>query len=334
MLRHDCVTIPQLGAFVTQWIDATWAQDEPLFLPPRRSVRFNTDIRTDDGLLVDSIQRTYHISQAEAKRKVQTLVLSLRQQLLTDGWADFGTLGQFTQDEDGILNFEPCPAGAVTPSFYGLETLFFPRLDKVQKAKALRNNAQSEERPRLLSISTNHGDIDIHIGHRLVRNVGVAAALAVLFFLLPIHIGKPNHLTPSEATISPISHQNVEAQASPKATPSPETIATPAVSESTESPVVSDAPETPEASAVTESQVPSTRFAVVLASAIPQQRAERYAEELTAKGLTNVQVLKQGKMVRVVMDGFLTEGRAYQELNDLRERSSEFESAWVLKIDN
>lgn len=341
MLRHDCVTIPQLGAFVTQWIDATWAQDEPLLLPPRRSVRFNTDIIADDGLLVGSIQRTYNISPSEAKHKVQTLVLRLRQQLLTEGCADFGTLGQFTQDEDGNLTFEPCPAGAVTPTFYGMEALFFPRLDKVQKARAMRHNAQHDERPRLLSVSTNNGDIDIHIGHRLIRNVGVAAALAVLFFLLPIHIGTTSLHAPSEAAIGHHSSGSTEVRRVQEIQSVQEVQRVQEIQEvqevqpsaTTFESTINSVEERVDASKDLNAQVPQTRFAVVLASAIPQKRAERYASELTGKGVTGVSVLKRGKMVRVVIDGFLSEQRAHEEISALRERSSEFASAWVMRID-
>ena len=330
LLSHDCVVIPQFGAFVTQWIGATYAAEDSLYIPPQRSVRFNTGILTDDGLLVHSFQHTYNVSEAEAKRKIQTLVLDLRQQMLADGSADFGSLGQFTQDEDGVVSFEACAAGTVTPTYFGLDAFVFPRLQPTAKAR-LHRNADEVKKPRLVSIN-DHGDIDIHISHRIIRNVGVAAALVVLFFLLPTHMGMTGLFTPSTATLNPISHETAMA-AAPKAVPAsttPVTVSKAAPASTTPATTSSSPATVPSPQAA---QQPSPTYAVVLACAIPEKKAESYAAELIAKGLTGVRVMKHGKMVRVVMDGFLTEKRAHEEIANLHERYNEFESAWVMKIE-
>jgi len=167
LLTHDCVVIPQLGAFVTQWIEASRADDEALLFPPQRSLRFNTSITTDDGLLVHSIRHTYRMAEADAKRKVQTLVLDLRQQLLADGQADFGALGQFTQDEDGVVAFESCSAGTVTPSYYGLDTIVFPRLQTAAKARSNRLGNVQEHRSSLFHISSTGGDIEVNFNPQI-----------------------------------------------------------------------------------------------------------------------------------------------------------------------
>ena len=325
LLSHDCVVIPQFGAFVTQWFEATCVDEEELFIPPQRSIRFNSSIVTDDGLLVRSIQDTYRINPAEAKRKVQTLVLDLRQQLLTDGGADFGSLGQFSQDEDGVLSFEPCSAGVAAPAYFGLDALLFPRLQQYAKTRTAQRLSQDNEKPRQFSITTHGGDIDIHIGHRVVRNIGVAAALAVLFFLLPTHVSTPRLFEPSTANIAPIGHSE-PAAAVPSKAPSAAKPAPEAVTPAKAAPRSAEAQ--PQPAQVSQ---PTEQFVVVLASALAPQRAQNYAAELTAQGLTGVRVMTKGKMVRVVMGGFLTEERAYQEVAELRERSSEFASAWVMR---
>ena len=396
LLTHDCVVIPQLGAFVTQWIEASRADDEALLFPPQRSLRFNTSITTDDGLLVHSIRHTYRMAEADAKRKVQTLVLDLRQQLLADGQADFGALGQFTQDEDGVVAFESCSAGTVTPSYYGLDTIVFPRLQTAAKARSNRLGNAQEHRSRLFYISSTGGDIDIHIGHKLVRYTGVAAALIAIFFLLPTHLGMSPQTRPAEASIAPIAHEQHATAAKPvakqaasvalqTATEATEPEATaqaaqPQASEAcaqTAQPHMSEATaaSTPTATAATNTKAttaaavptasdavlstattaakqaqtpaakqaqaqqaapshPTTTYAIVLASAIPLKRAESYAAQLTQQGLTGVRVRQSGKMVRVVMDGFLSEARAREQISELHELSDEFASAWLLKIED
>ena len=41
LLKHNCVIVPQLGGFVTQYVPARYISEEQIFLPPYRSVGFN-----------------------------------------------------------------------------------------------------------------------------------------------------------------------------------------------------------------------------------------------------------------------------------------------------
>ena len=55
LLNHDYVVIPDLGTFIVQLQDARRNEAEEAFLPPIRSVRFNTELIHSDDLLVNSI---------------------------------------------------------------------------------------------------------------------------------------------------------------------------------------------------------------------------------------------------------------------------------------
>ena len=342
LLSHDCVVLPQFGAFVTQQIESTYEEDESLLLPPQRSVRFNQDINADDGLLCGSLQTIYHCSETEAKRKALTLVLQLRQQLLADGQADFGSLGQFIQDEDGVTTFEACNVGAPTPDFYGLDAIVFPRLQTAAKTKSTRRLGEHGSKMSQLSFNTSGGDIDIHIGRRFLRNVGVAAALIALFFLLPTHLDM-TRLTGGQASIIPTtrSHKTTAVVAVEQETPAADDVHSTDAINTTEAAQVQETAQMDkgvEAKAQTRESLATTAeprltYAVVLASAIPINKAESYAAQLTQRGLAGVHVMQHGKMVRVVMDGFLNEPRAREQLNELRDMSDEFATAWIMKVE-
>ncbi|MCR5820558.1 MAG: SPOR domain-containing protein [Bacteroidaceae bacterium] len=194
LLTHDCVTIPHFGAFVTKYVPAVHSQEEDVYYPPMRSVRFNADMKEDDGLLTSSVCNAYGCTSSEARARVQNLVMNLRQQLLADGQADFGILGQFEQDEDGHITFEACQAGAVTPLFYGLDSFVFPRLSTASRAKASHQSARAAieaademARNSAFAIRQTPNGITIHIGHSLIRATSLVAAILLLFFLLPTH---------------------------------------------------------------------------------------------------------------------------------------------------
>ena len=62
MLNHDCVIVPGLGGFITQYMHARYIAEEGLFLPPYRSVGFNQQLTFNDGLLVQSYMQAYDTS--------------------------------------------------------------------------------------------------------------------------------------------------------------------------------------------------------------------------------------------------------------------------------
>ena len=59
MLKHDCVIVPGLGGFVTQYVPARYVSDEQLFLPPYRSVGFHSPLPLHNGFLFPSSMQTY-----------------------------------------------------------------------------------------------------------------------------------------------------------------------------------------------------------------------------------------------------------------------------------
>lgn len=298
LLTHDCVVVPQFGAFVTMTCSAKRVEDEEIFYPPMRIVRFNPHLTTDDGLLVSLLRRNTRLTEADAKHRVQSMVLQLRQQLLSDGQVDFGSLGVFTQDEDSNVDFEPCLAGAITPEFYGLDAFAISKLsaEEMRRHKMRRHRFASDEHPTHITIS---------IDRRKLRNavMSAAAILVCVFMLLPF--GKSQHGSANEASV--ISSFTTE-------TVAPKPVATP-------SPVVA----TPQPQEITND------YCVVLASAISQKNAEAFVVKLQEKGYTNACVYNNGNMNRVVLAGYATETDAYNKAHDLHRLGGDFASAWVMQ---
>ena len=71
VLRNNCVIVPGLGGFVTQYVPARYVEEENILLPPCRTVGFNPQLTLNDGLLVQSYMQTYDTSFPEAARIVE-----------------------------------------------------------------------------------------------------------------------------------------------------------------------------------------------------------------------------------------------------------------------
>lgn len=126
LLRNDCVIVPHLGGFVTSFRPARWIREENLFLPPTRSVGFNSHLTINDGLLTQSYMQAADISYPDAQRLVERDVEHVKDILLREGEFTFDGIGKLLQRLDGHYDFIPIEAGVISPELYGLDAVSVP----------------------------------------------------------------------------------------------------------------------------------------------------------------------------------------------------------------
>lgn len=316
LLHHDCVVVPQFGAFITMDTASTRVDSEDMFFPPLRVVRFHPNLTEDDGLLVDSLRAAMHQSATETKRMVQRMVLELRQQLLADGQVDFGSLGQFSQDEDGRVSFEPCQAGAVTPSYFGLDSFVMPRLSALQR-RTLDVARQENE-----AANTDDSHITIRLNRRVLRYVAGAAAAILIAVLFSTSVTDPAK-EPQQASILSID--------TPKAIINKPVVDVPVV---VETPVTTSQTTVaqPAQEDVVAQPIDESGYCIVLASNVSKKNAEIFVNRLQEMGLARVRIMEKGKVRRVIIDGFATQEEAAQHNVEIHRRGGELAYSWVMKL--
>lgn len=323
LLTHNCVIVPQFGAFVAHVNNAHRIESEEFFFPPHRVVRFNPDLTEDDGLLVDVVRAVHRCPTPEAKRKIQGMILQLRQQLLAEGQADFGRIGNFTQDEDGRLSFSACQAGVATPSFYGLDTFPMSKLTSLQR----RGKAAESRKLPTDNATNNDKHIVIRISRRTLRYATAAAAVILICVLFTPPLQVQRERLAQQASILSTSREVNEEKSlltmTPQAAPiAPTSVQTKTVAEATDKTAVIEEAATKAKGA----------YAIVVASNVSQKNAERYVADLQQRGYENATIHDNGKMLRVVLSGYADETEAYNRNAALHREGREFASSWVMKL--
>ena len=107
LYQYDCVVVPELGAFLTNYQPASFTESSGLFLPPRKRVAFNEALRLDDGILANYIMLHEPVTREGAQRYISQFVGELRQQATETGWYDLDGIGTFSSNEEGKLQFDP-----------------------------------------------------------------------------------------------------------------------------------------------------------------------------------------------------------------------------------
>jgi hypothetical protein len=120
LYQHECVTIPQFGAFLTRSFGAK-IDYKGLFYPPRKEVNFNQLLLANDGLLAHFIAQKENISYESALRNIEKEVRNWRKRLLTQNLL-FPGLGKVQLNQDKKIQFIPLDKVNFELKSFGLYT--------------------------------------------------------------------------------------------------------------------------------------------------------------------------------------------------------------------
>ena len=70
LFLHDCVILPNFGGFVGNPQSAKLNKTTGVLSPPSKQILFNTNLKTNDGLLITHISNQEGITQEQAKNEV------------------------------------------------------------------------------------------------------------------------------------------------------------------------------------------------------------------------------------------------------------------------
>ena len=221
--RHDCVTVPGVGALMVRHRPAMFDSRNPLvLLPPSRELVFNGALVESDGIIEASVSRRNGVSFEAAARIVSEEADSLCHQLKDFGTLMLGHLGELVYTGYGAIMFKPAAVSGWDYNYYGLQPLYLRNADNVVRmpsgaVHALKEEVASVTLP-VSSIPQRCGDFsgdgmqeEQKPGRMTRAFVGVAASLAVivtlaLFFLNPIKIDNE----PLKASIAPVDEAHAE----------------------------------------------------------------------------------------------------------------------------
>ena len=106
-MRHDCVVLPGVGAFLARYESARLTPDGLTILPPRRVIGFNADLTHDDGLLAGSISRStgcvFETAAAEVSRGAEAIL----RRIDAGQTVELNRIGSLSRSEAGTIAFVP-----------------------------------------------------------------------------------------------------------------------------------------------------------------------------------------------------------------------------------
>ena len=145
LYRYQCVTVPSFGAFVAETVPAQVNGSAATFLPPRKIITFNSNIKNNDGLLANHIAANENVSFEKAAAMIAQKVASWNFELDQRNALVFDKIGTINVNgEEKNLVFEPANTTNYLVSSFGLSQFVSPEVKREvlkQEVEALEEKA-------------------------------------------------------------------------------------------------------------------------------------------------------------------------------------------------
>lgn len=151
LYQHECVTIPNFGAFLTRSIHALIQPETGVIIPPRKEVSFNQLLTSNDGILAQYMAQKDKVSYEQALRKIEKEVIIWKQRLHTQHLT-FSGIGEMRLNPQKKISFFPFGTINFDLNSFGLSS--FVR-------KPIINPSIKMEQPKPTTIMENENKDDL-----------------------------------------------------------------------------------------------------------------------------------------------------------------------------
>lgn len=330
LLDHDCVILPDFGAFIANHAVARMSdKGDALMLPPYRVVGFNQEVKSNDGLLAQAYMDAYDANYPDAYRQMEMDIEEMVGELDSKGEYAFNGVGTLYKDIDGKVTFTPLEAGLLTPSLYGLYSVEVHDVEELTRQQAIRqaveNTVSSPVQTTVdsqkvaaakIAAAQEDGKDDIVIRlHRRWMDVAVAAVAAVFFFFIFSY----------PAMITPGTYESVTAGS----------VSVKKTTDNLFNTAKSDPAQDGKKTTADNQQADNAGekgFVLVLSSKVSVKNAENTVRELKEKGFDHARIIGNEKMRRVVYSCYSTEEEARNARKKLLKEEALFTQSWIMEL--
>lgn len=122
LYRYECVIVPGFGAFISQYRSARIDDASQTFYPPGKTVMFNRQLQTNDGLLANYVASVENCSYESALQKIRNFVGKISLELAEGKTITLSRIGEFTLNNERSVQFVPSEKENFSAASFGLTT--------------------------------------------------------------------------------------------------------------------------------------------------------------------------------------------------------------------
>lgn len=331
LFERDILIIPEFGGFISRQVPARHDQISMVMYPPAKKVLFNSQLLTDDGVLIQSLVENYGWSYLQAQAHLKSLIKDWKQRLQAGETVDLERFGQFSL-ANGDVSFEQKASSNLSQSFFGLEPAVALPLKFAESNLRLANSSQirplTVEKPPM--------------SYRVFKRSSIAAITVLTLTASYLYLLSFQPDTAAQAGIdifrSPIPIQqekpNIEAQQLQELKEGIDAIKADLAKHSATIPDTVSTTEKafqPEPNSLPENES-MIAYHIIGGSYAERQKAQEACTELTEQGYSKSRLLEDPGRYRLSLSSFENEQEARDALTSIQ--ANLLESAWILTMEN
>ena len=135
LFLHDCVILPDFGGFVGNPQSAKLNKITGILSPPSKQILFNTNLKTNDGLLITHISNQENISQNSAKNEVVDFATQISAKLHSSKVLRIDKIGLFTLGKEGNVIFLQDSANNYSLDAFGMKATHNKEISRANEAE-------------------------------------------------------------------------------------------------------------------------------------------------------------------------------------------------------
>ncbi|UUV22241.1 HU domain-containing protein [Paenimyroides aestuarii] len=295
LYRYQCVTVPGFGAFITEAVSARYNETTHAFVPPKKTILFNSLLQQNDGLLANHIALEENISFNQAVALIYEQVNSWKNALNEKQIIYLKNIGELSLNSEQKLQFEPVGSTNYLTSSFGLSAVV---------ANALTKDEQTNTKVVALKATANKPRL------QWMRYAAAVAAVIGLYSSVSTYQEYEVYQGKKLAV-----EKEVQSQIEQKLQQATFVIETPQIIK--------------EKVAEVTSKIEQKPFHIVAGAFKTEAKAQILTNELKAKGYAHAKYLSTSKhnMRPVVYNSYATQEEAQQELRVIHEKVNK--DAWI-----
>jgi len=297
LYRYQCVTVPGFGAFITETVSALYNETSNTFVPPKKTILFNSLLQQNDGLLANHIALEEQISFNEAVVLIQDQISLWKANLNGKEIVYLKNIGELSLNSEQKIQFEPVGSTNYLTSSFGLTAVMATALTREQQlteTKVIELSTATKNKPRL----------------QWMRYAAAVVAAVGLYSSVSTYQEYEVYQQKKLAVEKDV--QNQIEQKLQQAT------------------FVIEAPKVIKEKIAEVTQQQSTKsFHIVAGAFKTEAKAQILTDELKAKGYANAKYLSKSKhnMRQVVYNSYATQEEAQADLRQIHEKVNK--DAWI-----
>ena len=310
LTQHECVIVPNLGAFIVSPSDKEKTKRWGILTPPEFFLGFNPEIKHNDGLLANSIVKEKKCSYKEANQIIDEYATNILQVLNEGKQAYIPWVGSLYSKENKKL-FQPERILSCNAFNYGLTGFSMPFVKDIQSQEDIPSEKRNKE------------IVWIPVHRKFIAYIAsiAAALIAMCIIPTPLNNGHFDMAHAQLASLVQLSNQNIDDKTTNafQETKAIEPITMPAATSDSVPEVVNP------------QNTNTSHYYIIIASLPDQSSAKKSLAEFQSKGFENAAILSSDGRQRIYTNCFTDKAEAEKYLLKFRNDHPAQASAWLLK---